>query len=165
MGAVCSVLLLAVMMPPQAAPPASAPLTARELAGYRLTEPALQRFVAASQLIAAATREDARLTADPLFTRELAVLDDVEAAAAQVEARLKFEPRFRAALRIASVSARDYTTFALALFAAHLAHGFVQSGALRRVPAGVAADNVAFVDAHREVIARVLADLGVEPPA
>ncbi len=134
----------------------------RELAEYRLTEATFKQFDHASRLIAEATREDVRLAANPLFTRELAVLDDVVAAAAQIDARLKFEPRFASALRIANISARDYTRFALALFAARLAHGFLQSGVLRAVPAGVATDNVGFIEAHARAVAELLQIMGVE---
>ena len=137
----------------------------KELAEYRLTVPAFRQFVQASQLIVTATAEDARLASEPLFTRDIAVLDDVVAAAGQVEARLKFEPRYASALRIASISARDYAKFALALFAARMAHGFLKSGAIRGVTKGVAADNVAFVAEHEAEVAAVLQLLGVETAA
>jgi hypothetical protein len=134
----------------------------KELAEYRLTVPVFQQFVQASRQIVTASREDARLAADPLFTREVALLDDVAAAAAALEARVKYEPRYAAALRIASISPREFTKFALALFGARLAHGFLKSGALRKVPAGVAADNVAFVDTHQTEIAELLRLLELE---
>jgi hypothetical protein len=134
----------------------------RELAEYRLTVPVFQQFVQASRQIVTASREDARLAADPLFTREVALLDDVAAAAATVEARLKYEPRYAAALRIASISPHDFTKFALVLFGARLAHGFLKSGALRTVPAGVASDNVAFVEAHQIEIAALMQLLELE---
>ena len=66
------------------------------------------------------------------------------------------------ALVSAQITAREYTKFALALIAARLAHGFVKSGVLRGVPAGVAADNVAFVDANQAAIGDVLKRLGIE---
>ena len=51
---------------------------------------------------------------------------------------------------------------AVAPFAARLARGFVTAGVLRRVPPGVAADNVAFVAAHDAEISGVLQALGLE---
>jgi hypothetical protein len=144
-----------------AAPPQDT-FNIKELAEYRLSVPVFQQFVQASRQIAAVTREDPRLAADPLFTRDIAVLDDAVASAARVEARLKYEPRFAAALRIASISAHEYARFALALFGARLAHGFLKSGAMRFVPPGVATDNVAFIDAHEAEVADVLRLLEVE---
>jgi hypothetical protein len=145
------------LLPPQD------PFNIKELAEYRLTDPVFRQFVHASQLIVTATRENTRLASEPLFTRDILIADDAAAAAAQLEARLKFEPRYTAALRIASLSAHDYAKFALALFAARLAHGFLQSGAMRRVPAGAATDNVAFIAAHESEVSDLLRSLGVEP--
>ena len=68
----------------------------------------------------------------------------------------------RTALFAADISSREYATFAIALFAARLAHGFVESGAMRRVPQGVAADNVAFVAAHAGEIAIVARQLKLQ---
>jgi hypothetical protein len=136
--------------------------TAKELAEYRLAAPVFRQFVHASGLVVAAMSDDPRLRADPLFTRDVAVLDDAVAAAAALEARLKLEPRYVSALRIAGLSAREYTRFALALFGARLAHGFVQAGLLPAVPTGAPADNVAFVAANEAEIADVLKALGLE---
>jgi hypothetical protein len=134
----------------------------QELSEYRLSEPVFRQFVHASQLVVTAGRDDSRLASDPLFTRDVSVLDDVVAAASRVEARLKFEPRYTAALRIAGISAREYTKFALALFAARMAHGFLKSGAIRGVTKGAASENVAFVAAHEADVVAVLQSLGVE---
>jgi len=136
--------------------------TVKELADYRLADPVFRQFVHASGLIVTAMSEEPRLGADPLFTRDVAVLDDAVSAAAALEARLKLEPRYTTALRIAGLTPREYTRFALALFGARLAHGFVQAGLLRDVPPGTAADNVAFVAAHEAEIADVLKALGLE---
>jgi hypothetical protein len=100
----------------------------------------------------------------PLFTREVAVLDDAVEAATALEARLLHERPLADAVSAAKMSAREYTRFALALFAARLAHGFLKSGAMRRVPPGVAADNVAFIEAHDVRVGVLLARLGVEDP-
>ncbi len=153
-------LILGLLMTPPL--PLQDTFNIKELAEYRLSVPVFRQFVHASRQIVTATREDQRLAADPLFTRDVSVLDDVVAAAARVEARLKFEPRYVSALRIASLSAHEYAKFALALFAARMAHGFLQSGAIRGVTKGVAADNVAFVAEHEREVAEVLQALGVE---
>jgi hypothetical protein len=144
-----------------AAAPGQVPLDVAELAQYRLTAAVFSQFEAASRSIAAAARTDPVFTKDPLFTREIMLSDDVAAAAAALEARLQGHPALAAALRAAKVSAREYTKFALTVLAAHVAHGFVKAGVLRRVPAGAAAANVAFVQAHEREIAAILADLGI----
>ena len=138
------------------------PLTVKELAEYRLSVPVFRKFEQASRLIATATRNDAMLAGNPLFTREVSVLGDVTVVAAELEARLQREPVLAAALRGSDISAREYTRFALALFAARLAHGFLKSGALRLIPAGIATDNVAFVEANLVAVGAVLHTLGVE---
>ena len=135
-----------------------------ELSEYRLVEPVFAQFARATQLIVTAAADDPRLAGDPLFTRDVAVLDDVVAAASRVEARLKFEPRYTSALRIAGISPHEYTKFALALFAARMAHGFLKSGAIRGVMKGVASDNVSFVAAHEDDVVALLRSLGVEAP-
>jgi hypothetical protein len=135
--------------------------TVRELAGYRLTVSAFRTFEDASRRLARAMREDPRFAGAPLFTRDIVQSGDAPAMAAELDARLRNDPVLAAALRGARVTSREYTTFALALFAAHLAHGFVEAGVLNGVPPGVAADNVAFIDAHREDVAAVLDALGV----
>lgn len=144
--------------------PAAGPYTAKEIAGYRLTAPVFQRFDRASRRLAAAIQQDARLAGNPPFTRDVALLDDVVVAAATLESRLRTEPVLAAALEKSGITVREYTTFALALVAARLAYGFVQSGAMRFVPEGVARDNVAFVETHRDAVIDVLRVLGVEDP-
>lgn len=143
----------------QAEPP---PLTVKDLAAYRLTMTAFEPFERASGLMADAVAADPRLARDPLFSREVSVLEDVAVVAPALEARLAAEPAVAAALRAAKMTPRDYTTFALALFAARLAHGFVRSGAMRFVPKGIASDNVAFITANESRVAAVLRRLGVE---
>jgi hypothetical protein len=140
---------------------AQAPVELEELANYRLTVPVFAQFTESSRLIAAATRGNAAFSHDPLFTPEVVVSGDAPAMAAVLQARLEKEPALADALRAAKLSARDYTKFSLVLFAARLAHGFVKAGVLRGVPAGVAADNVAFVEAHQIEIAAILRELGV----
>jgi hypothetical protein len=153
MTALC--LALALLAPPQ-------PLTARQVAEYRLTQPVFERFVRASGAVAAAIEADPRLAADPPFTRDVAVLGDVAEMAAALEQRLTAEPALAAALKGAKMPPREFTTFTLALIGARLAHGFVRSGAMRFVPPGIATDNVAFIEAHEAAVDAVLRRLGVE---
>jgi hypothetical protein len=138
---------------------------AKELAEYRLTLPVFERFVAASDRIAAVTRGDQRLIEHPLFTRDVTVLGDAPSMARELESRLSDHPDLSEALRAARISAREYTTFALTLFGARLAHGFMSSGVLHSIPKGVATDNVQFVAAHLSAVTKVLQVLGVEEPA
>jgi hypothetical protein len=139
-----------------------APLTVKDLADYRLTVPVFKRFTRASERIAEAMKADPRLAADPPFTPDVAVLGDANEMAPALERRLSLDPALSAALAGARISPREYTTFALALIGARLAHGFVTSGAMRYVPKGVASDNVAFIAAHERDVAAVLRMLGVE---
>ena len=145
-----------------AAIPGQAPLGVEELAEYRLTAAVFKQFEAASRSIGAAVRADPAFDHDPLFTRDVVVAADARAAAAALETRLQAHPALAGALGAAKLSAREYTTFALALFGARLAHGFVKTGVLRRVPDGAAAANVAFVQAHEKEITALLAELGIE---
>jgi hypothetical protein len=134
----------------------------KELAAYRLTGPVFERFEKASRRIADVTRSDAALARSPLFTKEITLSGDAPVMAAELEARLKNHPALAGALHSARIAPRDYARFAVALFAARLAHGFVKAGVLRSVPTGVAADNVAFVAEHHTAIEDVLTRLGVE---
>jgi hypothetical protein len=157
------VLLVAIVAASLAAGvPLQAPLEVDELAKYRLTTGVFMRFEVASRSIAAAMRADPAFTREPLFTREIVLSDDVAAAATALETRLQAHPGLGRALRAAKLSPREYTTFALAVVAARIAHGFVKAGVLRGVPEGAAAANVAFVQAHEVEIASVLADLGID---
>jgi hypothetical protein len=154
-----TILIAAIVM--NATTLGQAPFDVRELADYRLTIAAFRQFQVASRLIAATTRREDRFAGDPLFTREILLVGEAREMAAALERRLRTDPDLAEALRPARMPAREYTKFALALFGAHLAHGFVASGALRGVPPGVTADNVAFVEAHRTDIAAVLTELGI----
>ncbi len=153
------IALLAVALAPLSA---QSPGTVKELAEYRLTTTVFQRFVPASRGIAAALTADPRLAADPPFTREVVVSGDAAEVAPALEARLTREPALAAALSAAKISPHDYATFAIVLIGARLAHGFVKSGAIRFVPPGVAADNVAFIEANEREVAQVLQMLEVE---
>jgi hypothetical protein len=138
------------------------PLDRQELATYRLTEPVYERFAHAARLIAAASRNDARLSQTPLFTKEIAITGDVLEGAATLQSRLEQEPAFRDALFAAEIDGREFTTFALALLGARLALGFVQAKLIYVMPDGVAGGNVAFVEAHQADIKALFAELGIE---
>jgi len=155
--------LLALLLLGGLAVPAAAqePLGPRELAAYRLTDPVFQRFQDASQRIAAVTSAEPRFRYAPLLTREIVQSDDAAAAAAQLMTRLDNEPAFAEALQAAGLTSREFTMFALTLVGARLAHGFIESGALRAVPRGVPTDNVAFVGVHLQEVLDVLRALGV----
>ena len=146
----------------QTFPAAQAEFGVTEIADYRLDATVFAQFTRASHLIAAATRVDARFDREPLFTKDILLSDDVLAAAIALEARLRTEPALAGAFFAADITPHDYTKFALALVAARLAHGFVKSGVIRRVPPGVHADNVTFVDANLTEIQAVLKDIGVD---
>jgi hypothetical protein len=120
------------------------------------------RFAHATRLLAAQMRADSRYERDPLFSRDVSVSGDAVEMATTLRRRLDTDPTLAAALFAADISAHEYATFALALFGARLAHGFLESGAMRHVPPGVAADNVAFVSAHLPAIRVALTQLGLE---
>jgi len=138
-----------------------APFDARELSDYRLTPAMFERFVDASRRIADITRNDASLANAPLFTDDIVRSDDVTAAARDLLSRLESHRRLSAALAAAKITAREYTKFAIALVAGRVAHGFLESGVLRRVPDGAPAANVGFVDRHRSEVLATLALLGI----
>jgi hypothetical protein len=147
---------------PGPAAPTQTEFTVKELAEYQLTASVFGRFEKASRSIAAVIRSDAAFADSPLFTRDVLVLGDAAIIAKELASRLHDHPRLAAGLREARMTAREYAKFAVALFAARLAHGFVAAGVLRKVPPGVATANVAFVTRHQDEIAGVLQDLGVE---
>ncbi len=133
-----------------------------EIADYRLGADVFARFDRASRLIVAATRADARFAREPLFTKDILLSGDVLPMAVALEARLRNEPAFAAAFFAADLTPHEYTKFVLTLVSARLARGFVKSGVIRSVPAGVHADNVLFVDTHLAEIEAVLKEMGVE---
>jgi hypothetical protein len=147
---------------PAAAPAAQNEFGVTEIADYRLRADVFLRFDRASRLIAEVTRADPRFEREPLLTEEVLLSGDVLPMAIGLDARLRAEPALAGALREANLTSHEYTTFTLALVAARLAHGFVKSGALRAVPPGVHADNVAFVEAHLPEVDAVLRELGVD---
>jgi hypothetical protein len=140
---------------------AQAPIEVSDLADYRLTPDVFQRFVRACRLVAEVTHRDSAFTAEPLFTKDVLQSGDAPAMATGLVARLESHAGLAASLRTAKLTAREYATFTIALFAAHLARGFLDAGVLSRVPSGTPADNVAFVRAHQAEVASVLDTLGI----
>lgn len=132
-----------------------------ELADYRLTADVFERFVQASSRIAEITGADSSFTYAPLFTKELALSGDAVAEAASLVARLEHHTGLAGALDAAKLTPREYAKFAITLIVAHLAHGFLTSGVLPRVPSGAPANNVEFVKAHESDVAAALATLGI----
>jgi hypothetical protein len=157
--AIVLTVLLGVLAAPSRA--AQAPIDVYDLADYRLTPQVFEQFVQASRLIAEATRRDPAFTYAPLFTKEIALSGDAPAMAAGLVARLENHAQLAASLQTAKLTAREYAKFAIALVGAHLAHGFLDSGVLRRVPDGAPTANVAFVDAHEAEITSALETLGI----
>lgn len=139
-----------------------AALTREEIAAHRLAPAAFARFERASRAVASEVARDPALVSEPLFSQEIAQGGDVAEVAATLEQRLSHHAGLSRVLKAASLTPREYTKFALSLVAARLAFGFVESGLLKSVPAGTAADNVAFVRAHRAEVDAVLDALGVE---
>lgn len=90
------------------------------------------------------------------------MLEDLAIAAATLEDRLAGNPALAAALVQENVSPREYARFALALIGARLAQGFLSAGVLKRVPAGVAADNVAFISRRQADVDMLLEELDVD---
>lgn len=133
-----------------------------ELASYRLTTADFEHFRDASARIAIVVADDASFRAQPLFSEEITQSGDVTEASATLEARLRSHAGLSEALAAAKMSARDYTKCALTLVAARLALGFLDSGVLKSVPPGVAADNVAFLRAHRTAVDETLKELTIE---
>src|SRR5262245_12817222 len=140
---------------------AQAPIDVYELADYRLTQEVFERFLQATKRVATVTREDSAFAYAPLFTKDVALSGDAVAEVAGLVARLENHPGLAAALSAANITAREYAKFALTLIVAHLAHGFLTSGVLPRVPEGAPTINVAFVKAHDAEVASALAALGI----
>jgi hypothetical protein len=160
-GAVTLVLLVAVLVVSDQQPDRGH-IDRRELAEYHLTTADFEQFRDASQRIAVVIAHDGSFQAQPLFSEEIVQSGDVTEASAALEARLRGHTGLAEALKAANMSARGYTKCALTLVAARLALGFLDSGVLKTVPRGAAADNVAFVRKHRTVVDDLLKELAIE---
>jgi hypothetical protein len=152
--------LAAVVASATVAQAAQSTIGATELADYRLTARTLDRFTRASGLLMAITRTDPRYKLAPLFTREVIVSGDAVVMARGLVARLENDPALVSALEATGLAPREYATFAVALFGARLAQGFVKAGVIK-VRAGVPADNVDFVAQHEAEVTTVLAEIGI----
>src|SRR5262245_17149308 len=161
-SAIISVLLAGTLASSVTRPVhAQAPIDVYELADYRLMADVFERFWRATERISTVSREDSAFTYAPLFTKDVAVSGDAVAEVAGLVARLENHPGLAAALSAANITSREYAKFALTLTVAHLAHGFLTSGVLPRVPEGGATINVGFVKAHDAEVASALAALGI----
>jgi len=140
---------------------AAEPLNVYDLADYRLTSEIFEHFVQASGRIAEITQHDSAFTYAPLFTKDVALDGDAVAMASGLIARLENHTGLAAALQAAKITPREYSKFALVLVAAHLAHNFLKTGALQRVPAGAPTTNVEFVKTHEAEVTAVLGQLGM----
>ena len=158
-----SVLVLVVTIAHFIAAPleAQTAIDVYELADYRLTGEVFERFVQASDRIAEITRNDSSFTYAPLFTKELALSGDAVAEVKGLVARLENHTGLAAALDAAQLTPREYAKFAITLIVAHLAHGFLTSGVLPRVPSGAPTINVEFVKAHESDVTTALGTLGI----
>jgi hypothetical protein len=155
-------LALFVVVGAQSSPSAQSSFTATQLAEYPLTVAAFTKFAHATRLMIAATRDEPRFVDRPLFSKAIFVSGDAPEMAAALQQRLDSDPLLATALFAADMSARDYTKFALTLVAARLAQGFLNSGVMRGVPAGVAESNVRFIGAHEKDVAALLKEMRLE---
>jgi hypothetical protein len=156
-----ALLVAAIAEPVSRQAAAQTPLAVDAIVDYRLTKETFARFVKASGRVGEIAREDPSFKDAPLFTRDVMLSDDAVAAVKVLEARLAQHAGLAAALAASKMTPREYATFAIALVAARLAHGFLQTGVLRRVPAGTPTVNVEFVRAHESDVLRTLAELGI----
>src|SRR5687768_16557152 len=154
------ILALLVLVGAHSVPSAQS-FTATQLAQYPLTATAFTKFAHATRLMIAATQNEPRFVERPLFSKTIFVSGDALEMADALEQRLDSDPLLATALFAADISARDYTKFALTLVAARLAQGFVKSGVIRGVPAGVAENNVRFIGAHEKDVAALLKEMGL----
>lgn len=159
----CATVLLLAAMTQLAAGTvkAQSPIDVYELADYRLTPEVFARFVQASGRIADIIQEDSSFDDAPLFTKETVLSGDAVAEAASLAARLEHHTGLAAALDAAKLTPREYAKFAITLIAAHLAHGFMSSGVLARVPSGAPTINVEFIKNHDADVTAALATLGI----
>ena len=156
-----SLLFLLLVAQLAATPARGQAIDVYELADYRLTPEVFERFTQATGSIADITQNDSSFTFAPLFTRDVVLSGDAVAEAAGLVARLSNHTGLSAALAAAQITPREYTKFAITLIAAHLAHGFLTSGVLPRVPAGAPTMNVEFVKSHESDVSATLARLGI----
>jgi hypothetical protein len=125
----------------------SAGSTARQIAGYRLTNDRVERWFVAQENV------DALVASDPTIENALGASRGWSRGGRAVDAaaeRLAAEPRIREAIEAAGLTPRDFVMTALALHQALLAAGPGAPAELRRL----AARNVRFVSANADVLRR-----------
>jgi hypothetical protein len=162
MRGVLAALLVAVLPAAMAsAASTQAPIEVYDLADYRLTPEVFEQFSRASRRIGVITRSDPAFTYAPLFTKEVALSGDAPAMASGLIARLENHAGLNAALQAEKLTPREYAKFVIVLLAAHMAHGFLEAGVLKRVPEGAPAINVEFVKTHQADVTASLAEIGI----
>jgi len=108
----------------------------REVSNYRLSEPALAEYAAATRALA------------PVLANNMQGCDDSgNESLAGLAARLDAVPGASAALSGASMSSREYVVFMLAAFQAGMGAWALTEGQ-GELPPGFSAENVAFYQAH-----------------
>jgi hypothetical protein len=140
---------------------AQSPIDVYELADYRLSKDAFDRFVQANARIVNIIDDDPSFNDAPLFTKDMALSGDAVAEAAGLMARLANHGGLAAALESAMITPREYTKFVITLIVARLAYGFLKEGVLPRVPPGAPTSNVEFVKTHEAAVLAALASLGI----
>jgi hypothetical protein len=140
---------------------AQAQIDVYDLADYRLTPEVFKQFAEANRLIGDIVGRDPAFRYAPLFTKEIALSGDAPTAASGLVARLENHAGLTAALDTAQISAREYAKFMIALVGAHMAHGFLESGVLKRVPEGAPTINVEFVKSREAEVTAALAEIGI----
>ena len=123
-------------LPPVASVQADPEADNREVASYRLTEPALAKYADATHRLAAALAESPPPCEDA---------EDNSLSA--MAARLDAVPGASAALSDAGMASREYIVFGLATFQAGMGAWALTAGG-GELPPGVAGENVAFYQAH-----------------
>lgn len=124
------------------------------LADYRLSEPVLAKFVAATRGITAAAAADPQLA-----SRLEAESSDGSTAPtiAGIAAVYDRHAPIRGALEGAGITSREYVTFMLSMMQAGLRAVMVKQDAalLERLPAGAARENVRFYQRHEADLTRL----------
>lgn len=135
--------------------PADAPAGTGELADLTgeiaLDKARLDRYFAALASLGALVKQDPSL--------EQFEMGDSETTD-QFVARIEAEPRIRAALAEAGMSAREYARTSEALVASMFAVGMLEAGAIKELPPEANKANVEFVKAHMAEIESRMKALG-----
>ena len=112
-----------------------------EVASYRMTTPALEQFVRATNALKELEDEDIRME------DHLDVDDPSELSVERIAAAFDSEPRVRAAIEGAGMSSREYVTFLMSMIQTVMGSVMVQMGgeqALADMPDSVLKHNIQF---------------------